>query len=82
MSGFRRSLVACGDVCSVTLGIQGLNPPGQGDEKDASGFTETFPKNHAYSKYLAAYRCGSAFPENGLPVHQDREKVGVTLVNW
>ena len=34
-----------------------------------------FPKNHAYPKCLAAYLCGSAS-------RQDREKVGVTLVDW
>ena len=43
VSGFRRSLVTCGDVCSVTSEIQGLNPPGQGDEEDDGGFTKTFP---------------------------------------
>ena len=30
-------------LCSVTLEIQGLNPPGYGDEEDAGGFTKTFP---------------------------------------
>ena len=34
-----------------------------------------FPIYHAYSKCLAAYLCGSAS-------RQDREKVGVTLVDW
>ena len=33
-----------------------------------------FPIYHAYPKYLAAYRSGSAS-------RQDREKVGVTLVD-
>ena len=32
-------LVTCGDVSSITLEIQGLNPPGKGDEEDAGGFT-------------------------------------------
>ena len=41
-----------------------------------------FPRYHAYSKYLAASHCGSAFPENGLAFRQDFEKVGVTLVDW
>ena len=36
----------------------------------------TFPKNHACPKYLAAYLCGSAFPQNGLAFRQDFEKVG------
>ena len=43
---------------------------------------ERFPIYHAYPKCLAAYRCGSAFPENGLASRQVREKVGVTLVDW
>ena len=41
-----------------------------------------FPKNHVCPKYLAAYRCGSAFPENGLAFHQDLDDVGITLVDW
>ena len=34
-----------------------------------------FPKNHSYSKYLAACRCGLAFPQNGLAFRQDHDKV-------
>ena len=41
-----------------------------------------FPIYHACPKYLAAHRCGSAFPENGLAFHQDFEKVGKTQVDW
>ena len=41
-----------------------------------------FPIYHACPKSLAAYRCGSAFPENGLAFRQDFEKVGKTLVDW
>ena len=41
-----------------------------------------FPKNNECPKYLAAHRCGSAFPENGIAFRQDHEKVGVTLVDW
>ena len=41
-----------------------------------------FPIYHACPKCLAAYRCGSAFPQNGLAFRQDHEKVGVTLVDW
>ena len=41
-----------------------------------------FPIFHACPKYLAAYRCGLAFPENGLAFRQDLEKVGKTLVDW
>ena len=41
-----------------------------------------FPINHACPKYLAAYRCGKAFSQNGLAVRQDLEKVGVTSVDW
>ena len=49
-------------MCSVTLEIQGLNPPGQGDEEDASGFTKTFSGNTMrIPNYLASYHCGLAF---------------------
>ena len=41
-----------------------------------------FPKNHACPKCLAAYRCGSAFPQNGLAIPLDHDKVGVTQVDW
>ena len=41
-----------------------------------------FPIYHAYPKYLEARRCGLAFPENGLAFRQDREKVGVSLIDW
>ena len=41
-----------------------------------------FPIYHACPKCLAAYRCGSAFSQDGLASRQDREKVGVTLVDW
>ena len=36
---------------------------------------ERFPKNHAYSKYLTAYHCGLAIP-------QDHDKVEITPVDW
>ena len=41
-----------------------------------------FPIYHACLKYLAAARCGSAFPENGLASLQDHDGVEVTLVDW
>ena len=31
---------------------------------------------------MAAYRCGSAFPQNGLAFHEGHDKVEVTLVDW
>ena len=34
-----------------------------------------FPENHACPQNLAAYRCGSAFAENGLAFRQDLEEV-------
>ena len=40
-----------------------------------------FPIYHACPKYLAAYRCGSAFPENGLAFRQDLEKVRKSQVD-
>ena len=40
------------------------------------------PIYHACLKCLAAYPCGSAFPENGLAFSQDREKVEVTQLDW
>ena len=41
-----------------------------------------FPIYHACPKCLAAYRCGLAFPKNGLAFRQDLEKVGKTQVDW
>ena len=41
-----------------------------------------FPEYHACPQCVAAYRCGSAFPENGLASRQDFEKMGKTLVDW
>ena len=38
-----RSLITCGDVCSDTLEIHGLIPPGLGAEEDAVGFTKKIP---------------------------------------
>ena len=35
VSGIWRSSVNCGDMCSVTLRIQGSKSPGQSDEEDA-----------------------------------------------
>ena len=62
-------------MSSVTVEIQGLNPPGQGDEEDAGGFAKRFPMYHANSKYLEADCCGSAIP-------LDHDKVEVTSVDW
>ena len=45
-------------------------------------FQKRFPIYHACPKCLAAYRCGSAFPENGLAFRQDLEKVQKTLFDW
>ena len=41
-----------------------------------------FPIYHAYPKYLAAYRCGSAFSQDGLAFRQDHDKVEITQVDW
>ena len=43
---------------------------------------ERFPIYHAYSQYLAAYHCDSAFSQEGLAFRQDLEKVEVTSVDW
>ena len=34
------------------------------------------------TKRLAAYRCGSAFSQDGMASHQDLEKVEKTQVDW
>ena len=41
---------------------------------------QRFPTYRACPKCLAAYRCVSAFPQNGLAFHQDLDEVGKTLV--
>ena len=69
-------------MCSVTLEIQGLNPPGQGDEEDADGFTKTFPDIPCVSQMSGGLCCGSAFSQDGSASRQDREKVGVRLGDW
>ena len=49
-SGVWRSLVTCGDECSDTLEIHGLNPCGKGAEEDAVEFTTTFPDTPCVSQ--------------------------------
>ena len=78
MSGVWRSLVTCGDVCSVTFKIHGLILPGEGDEEDAGGFIKTFLEKPCVSQMSG----GSGFPQNGLASRQGCKKVGVTLVDW
>ena len=54
-------------------------------KKTPMDLQKRFPKHHACPKYLAAYHCGSALPENGLAFRQDLERVGKTvcwLVAW
>ena len=41
-----------------------------------------FPIYHAYPKYLAAHRCGSAFSQDGSASLQDDDKVEKTPVDW
>ena len=63
-------------MTSGTLEIQGLTPPGKGDEEDTGRFTKKrFPIYTANSKYLAADCCG-------LAISLDHDKVEVTLVDW
>ena len=62
-------------VSSVTLEIQGLIPPGKGDEEYARGFAKTFPDIPcANSKYLATDYCG-------LAILLDHDKMEITLVD-
>ena len=69
-------------MCSVTLGIQGLNPLGQGDEEDSGGFTKNVSR---YTMRVpSVWRLivvGSAFTQDGSASRQDHEKVKETLVN-
>ena len=51
-------------------------------EKTPLDLQKRFPIYHAYPKYLAAYRCGSAFTQDGLASRQDHDKVGKTLFDW
>ena len=58
-------------------------PAGKVLKRTQLGSAKTFPRcTNACPKCLAAYLCGSAFPENGLAFHQDRDEVGKTLVDW
>ena len=64
---------------SDTLETQGLDKV---LKKTPLDLQKRFAIYHVYPKCLAAYRCGSAFPENGLAFRQDLEKVGKTQVEW
>ena len=55
----------------------------KGAEEDAIGFAKNVSRfSMRVQKYLAAHRCGSAFPENGLAFRPDLGQVGKTLVDW
>ena len=54
------------------------------DDEDFNSSTESTISTsliHVCPKYLA-YRCGSAFPKDGITFHQDLDEVGKTLVDW
>ena len=76
MAGFCRSLVAYGDVSSVTLEIQGLNLAGKGDEEDAGGFAKTFPDIPCVSQISGGLSLRLSIPTGRL------DKVEATLVDW
>ena len=50
--GVWRSLITCGDVCSDTLELCGFDSCGESAEKDAVGFTKTFPDVPCVSQIL------------------------------
>ena len=62
-----------GEVCLP------LRKPPRSDSRSQE---KRFPIYHACPKCLAAYRCGLAFPQNGLASLQELEKVGKTQVDW
>ena len=82
VSGFWRSLVTYGDVSPVTLEIQGLFPPGLGDEEDADGFAETFPDIPCVFQISGGLALRLSIPQDGLESLQDHDKVEVTPVDW
>ena len=51
-------------------------------KKTSLDLQKRFPIFHACPKYLAAYRCGSAFPQNGVAFGQDLGQVGKAQVDW
>ena len=67
-TGVCLSLIKCGDVCSDSSEIQGLNPCGQGDEEDVVGFTNTFPDKPCVMS-------------GGSPLRQDLEMVR-SIAGW
>ena len=80
MFGFHSSHVV---MCVLIRWIStDLTPADKVLKKTPLDLQKRFPMYHAYPKYLAVPRCGSAFPESGLSFHQDFEKVGRTLVDW
>ena len=76
-TGVWLSLITCGEVCFDALMDSTL--AGKVLKTTPSDLQKRFPIYHAFPKYLAAYRCGSAFPENGLAVRQDFGMVGNRL---
>ena len=66
-------------MSSVTLEIQGLNPPGQGDEEDAGGFAKNVSRfsmcvPNAWWPVVAARR------SQRTAFHQELDEVGKTQV--
>ena len=68
VSSVWRSLVTGGDICSVTLETQGLNPPWQGDEEDAGGFTKTFPEIPCVSQMSGGLSLRLSIPTERLSI--------------
>ena len=64
-----------------TLEPLGLNPC-KVLKKTLVDLQKRFPIYNACLTCLAAYRCGWAFPQNGLAFRTDLEKVEVTPVDW
>ena len=80
MSGVWRSLVTCGDVCSDTLEIHGLNPCGQGAGEDAVGFAKTFPDIPCVSQMSGGLSLRLGIPTERLSIPLGSRKGGSDTV--
>ena len=76
MSGVWRSLITCGDVCSDVTEVHGLNPPGQGAEDDATGFTKPFPNKPCVSQMSGGLSLRLSIPTERLSIPPGSRKDG------
>ena len=66
-------------MSSVTFEIQGLNPPGEGDEEDATGFAKTFPDIPCVSQMLGGPFLGLGLIHNTASEGKSEQEISWVL---